>query len=62
MKALTIMNNGVNYRYTDVIKVDDHYLAHLVRDDGTNGKMEHRITQQEYSNGILSESNDKKQL
>ena len=60
MKVLTIVNNGVTYRFTDVIKADDHYLAHLIRDDNTIGKMEHRITQQEFLNGTFSETEDSK--
>ena len=55
MKILTIVKNEGTYRFTDVIKVGDHYIGRLVRDDNTVGKMEHRITQQEYDSGMVTE-------
>lgn len=56
MKILTIVKNDGTYRFTDVIKVDGHYIGRLIRDDNTVGKMEHRITQEEYESGTVSET------
>lgn len=58
MKILTISKNGFTYRFTDIIRVGDHYLAHQIRDDNTVGKMEHRITQEEYDSGTFTETDD----
>jgi len=55
MKMLTVVKDGFTYRFTDIVQVGDHYLAHQIRDDNTIGKMEHRITQEEYNFGTLSE-------
>lgn len=60
MKILTIVKNEGTYRFTDVIKVGDHYIGRLIRDDNTVGKMEHRITQKEYDSGTISESENAK--
>ena len=60
MQVLMVVKDGAVYRFTDIIKSGDHYLAHLIRDDNTVGKMEHRITQQEYDSGTLADSNDAK--
>ena len=55
MKVLTVIRNGFVYRFTDLVQVGDHYLAHQIRDDNSIGKMEHRITQQEYNSGEISD-------
>lgn len=60
MKILQIVRDGFTYRFTDLIQVGDHYLAHQIRDDNTVGKMEHRITPQEYNNGMITESDNTK--
>ena len=60
MEVLTVIKDGATYRFTDIVKSGDHYLAHQIRDDNTVGKMEHRITQQEYDNGTMTVSNDAK--
>lgn len=60
MQVLTVMKDGATYRFTDIIKSGDHFLAHLIRDDNTIGKMEHRITQQEYDSGTLTDTSDAK--
>ena len=56
MTILKIVKDGNTYRFTDVIKVGDHYLAHQILDDNTIGKMEHRITMEEYNSGLLVEA------
>lgn len=58
MKILTIVKDGVTYKFTDVIQVGDHFLAHQIRDDKTIGKMEHRITTEEYNCGIFIETDE----
>lgn len=60
MKILTVIRDGFTYRFTDLVQVSDHYLAHQIRDDNTVGKMEHRITMQEYNSGTVTESNETK--
>ncbi len=60
MKVLTVVKDGATYRFTDIMKSGDHYLAHQIRDDNTIGKMEHRITQQEYDSGTLTDMSDAK--
>lgn len=56
MKVLIVVRDGFTYRFTDLLKVEDHYLAHQIRDDNTVGKMEHKITLQEYNDGTINES------
>ena len=52
---VSAVEDGITYRFTDIKKSGDHYLAHLIHDDNTVGKMEHRITQ-EYDNGTFSDT------
>lgn len=59
MTILKIVKDGNTYRFTDVIKVGDHYIAHQIRDDNTIGKMEHRITMEEYNSGTISDQESK---
>ena len=58
MKVLTVTRDGSIYKFTDIILIGDHYLAHQIRDDNTIGKMEHRITKEEYENGTILDTDD----
>jgi hypothetical protein len=46
-QVITIIRNGVTYRFTDIINHGTHYSAKQVFDNGSIGKMVHRITLEE---------------
>jgi hypothetical protein len=43
----TIVKNGTAYRFTDIVNHGTHYSAKQILDNGSIGKMVHRITMQE---------------
>jgi hypothetical protein len=51
-QIITIIRNGVTYRFTDIVDHGTHYSARQVLDNGKPGKMIHHITLEEMETAI----------
>lgn len=54
-QIITIVKDGILYRFTDIVNHGTHYSAKQILDNGKAGKMVHRITLEEMNTATIEQ-------